>query len=328
MKIRNMIFGLSMIWAGLAHAQWYNQDFELDSFLADSKVVWNGSTGSQHFTDGMLDMKYGWDTAWGGIWSSQWALSKSTYKTVEPSNFTNHLYSNVTGRGSSLSKRSKSNRAYMVGNNHSTIKTNVAYMSSAVISIDITNSLFAYNSMKFGDQFAKKFSHADNDSLILVISTYLVGTKTNEARVILADFRHADTTKNFILDSWQTVYFKNKANCDSMHFELLSSDNGDWGINTPAYFALDNISIDSPEDVQKIEALPLTIMPNPTAGKLNLVNVGSKLTSVKVYTVAGMEVKANFDQQTLDLSGLTSGLYLISAKNDRGQKLFAKVQKL
>ena len=110
-----------------------------------------------------------------------------------------------------------------------------------VKSMEITNSTYAYNSMKFGDTIAKKFNAADKDSLILVISTFMKGQKMESKKVGLADFRFLDTAKNFILGTWQKVNFTQTN--DSVTFEMVSSDNDSLGMNTPAFFAMDNLEV-------------------------------------------------------------------------------------
>ena len=41
----------------------------------------------------------------------------------------------------------------------------------------------------------------------------------------------------------------------TIEFSVASSDTGDYGINTPTYFAMDNIEIDRcPDDPDKIDA--------------------------------------------------------------------------
>jgi hypothetical protein len=56
----------------------------------------------------------------------------------------------------------------------------------------------------------------------------------------LADFRFADNSQDYILDSWGFVDLSALGTVDFLEFDLSSSDNGAFGMNTPGYFALDN----------------------------------------------------------------------------------------
>ena len=59
----------------------------------------------------------------------------------------------------------------------------------------------------------------------------------------LADFRFADNSRDYITDIWDNVDLTGLGLVKSLEFTLTSSDMGDFGMNTPAYFALDSISV-------------------------------------------------------------------------------------
>ena len=46
-----------------------------------------------------------------------------------------------------------------------------------------------------------------------------------------------------VVDSWELVDLSTLGTVYGLSFGLSSSDNGDWGMNTPAYFAMDNLDI-------------------------------------------------------------------------------------
>ncbi len=104
-------------------------------------------------------------------------------------------------------------------------------------SMALTNSTYVYLSMKEGDAFAKKFS--DGDWFKLTISAYdAKAVKTNAMDVYLADFRQG---RHELLNTWKTVDLSSLGKANRLAFEFSSSDNGQWGMNTPAYVCLDNI---------------------------------------------------------------------------------------
>lgn len=101
----------------------------------------------------------------------------------------------------------------------------------------VTNSTYAYLSMKNGDDFAKKFGEGDWFKLH-VQGRDASGNNTQSVEVYLADFRSG---KNDILNTWQWVDLSGLGAVKSLHFDLSSTDNGDWGMNTPSYFCMDDI---------------------------------------------------------------------------------------
>ncbi len=133
---------------------------------------------------------------------------------------------------------------------------------SAPLSVDITNTTYAVLSMEQGDSFAKAFggaSGSDPDYFTLYIfGTDLSGNVlANFLEVQLADFRFADNSQDFILKDWLTVDLAELETAASLHFNLLSSDVGDFGMNTPAYFAMDNLTVSAVPEPSSIVLIGL-----------------------------------------------------------------------
>lgn len=110
----------------------------------------------------------------------------------------------------------------------------------------VTNTTYAYYSMLEGDDFSKKFggdSGADSDFFKLTIEGYNSSeSKTGEVHFYLADYRFADSSKDYIVDEWEWVNLSSLGKVKKLKFLLSSSDNGDFGMNTPGYFAMDNLN--------------------------------------------------------------------------------------
>lgn len=58
----------------------------------------------------------------------------------------------------------------------------------------------------------------------------------------LADYRSAKEADHYCLDTWQWVDLRSLGEVTSIKFSLDGSDSGQWGLNTPAYFCLDNFN--------------------------------------------------------------------------------------
>ena len=107
----------------------------------------------------------------------------------------------------------------------------------------ITNSAYAYTSMKNGDGFAKKF--AKGDWFLLTITGYDADDKvTGTKEYYLADMRE---DMGYIIDDWRYVDLSGLGAVSKIGFELTSSDNGDYGMNTPAYFCFDDFGAEGEE---------------------------------------------------------------------------------
>lgn len=112
-----------------------------------------------------------------------------------------------------------------------------------------TNTTYAALDMLNGSGFSKKFggvSGNDADWFLLTIEGFASGSSTGTVPFYLADYRYADNASDFIVDEWAYVDFSKLGSVDEIRFSLSSSDTGDFGMNTPAYFAMDNLVIPEP----------------------------------------------------------------------------------
>ncbi len=115
-------------------------------------------------------------------------------------------------------------------------------------SVDVTNTTYAALVMLQGDVngFAKKFGGlggTDPDWMRLTIlgldaSDNVLGS----VPFYLADYRNLNGTPDYVVSQWTTIDLAPVRQAKALAFLLESSDVGDFGMNTPAYFALDNLT--------------------------------------------------------------------------------------
>jgi hypothetical protein len=115
------------------------------------------------------------------------------------------------------------------------------------LSVRLTNTTYAALSMRDGDGFAKRFGGPtgnDPDFFRLTVRGFdAVGTPTGAAEFFLADYRFADNSQDYIVSQWTTLDLTLLGVAARLTFALDSTDNGQFGMNTPAYFALDNLTL-------------------------------------------------------------------------------------
>ena len=112
----------------------------------------------------------------------------------------------------------------------------------------VNNTAYTALSMRDGDAFAKKFGGAggtDPDFFLLIVEGRDAGGgSSGTASIYLADFRSSDPAQDFIRQEWTWLDLTALSPATaSLHFTLSSSDNGTFGMNTPAYFALDTLRV-------------------------------------------------------------------------------------
>ncbi len=303
---------------------------------ADSGQLINGSKGDKSFKlhsqgGGIVSyMPILWDTSFGGYWAAGWAISKKIDGSVGKSDFSKHLYCAKPGYGSEKNVQGKyKGTTFAVGMNKSYILSPTNPLKGFFSTLKIANTTYAYNSMKNGDAFAKKFggiSGNDADSFILKIGFYNKGKLLSKLSVILADYRFADNSKDYILDSWQTVFCAKQGVgqsgfIDSTVFELQSSDNGSFGMNTPGFFAIDELGTDLWVNVMPIPTLLALSYPNPSKDKVRIETTGM-MDKIEIVDVLGKRVyqENGLNMRAFDvlISDWASGLYQVKITTSLG----------
>ncbi|MEA2068436.1 MAG: DUF4465 domain-containing protein [Verrucomicrobiota bacterium] len=104
------------------------------------------------------------------------------------------------------------------------------------------NTTYAALDMLNGSSFSRAFTTASNDWFKLTIEGFDDGGATQgTVDFLLADYTGATGS---IVDEWTFVDLSSLgANVKSLGFALSSTDNGAFGMNTPNYFAMDNLTV-------------------------------------------------------------------------------------
>ncbi len=116
--------------------------------------------------------------------------------------------------------------------------------ASVVSGLYVANTTYAGLAMLNGEGPATKFGGAsgdDADWFLLTITGKNDGGSTGTVEFYLADYSFVDNSQDYIVDTWELVDTSSLGIVDSLEFTLSSSDMGQFGMNTPAYFALDTV---------------------------------------------------------------------------------------
>ena len=290
-------------------------DFEAHPLSAESYD--NGSAGGGDFVFTDVTFTNYYDTAWGS-WNG-FSISNITDNIT--SGWGNQ-YSAYTGMGSDGSEN------YAVFYPWGQIS---GFPSDPMIRIDslkITNTAYAAIAMRDGDAFSKKFgspngadgnpdgTNGEDYYRVWVIGEdYMFGQK-DSVEFYLADFRFADSTQDYIVDGWVNIDLSNFSfNVHHIDFRLESSDNGAWGMNTPAYFAVDDITYSGYWGIKETEANAISMYPNP-ANEVVIIDGGEGELSVMTMNGKIMQTIEHNGTSTLNVVDLNAGIYIISVENN------------
>jgi len=209
---------------------------DLESLTTGSVSYWNGSDKTGEFNSSGIKFQNNFDasySSWGGFGYSQKAdISTSgvgnQYSVYDAGNGTNKFaiyYAPYTGDA------------------FASFPLGAEYMIS---SVSVCNSTYTALCMKNGDTgFSKKFGGTtgnDKDWFkMTIIGFNVAGDSVKSVDFYLADYSSDDNLKDYIINKWTTVDLRPLGKINKMTFRFTSTDNGAWGMNTPAYACLDNI---------------------------------------------------------------------------------------
>src|SRR5579863_5045616 len=266
--MKRIFFSIVLVFtAFISNAQTTVSSF--DTLPLGVDTFWDGTLTSTGFSDGDAFFTNSFDTAtYSGVLYDLWsgfAYSNMVYPDTSihsDSVLTNAMqFSTVTGSG--YGGNGNLAVAYDQGNTKIYLTGNAK--GGIVSGFYSTNTEYVYLSMKYGDQFEPAFSYSKKDSFVLKITGWYHGSPIGDTvRFYLADFRDTLVSPG-ILTSWQWVDITSLGNADSLIFSFASSQTGQFGINTPTYFAMDNFTTEGITGIRELAAntIDASAYPNP-----------------------------------------------------------------
>lgn len=306
-------------------AQFTTVDFE-DLTLPAVDTFYNGADGAEQFTSngvvfGNSFEDFGTYVVWSGF-----SYSNMTDNTTAG---TNNQYSSFAGNGANNSEN------YALYNSGDTL-----YLPSPSDfgNVSIVNTTYAGISMRDGDQFGKQFgspndANGDPDGTngedYFYITVY--GWDDNDelvdsTEIYLADYQSADANDHYILDEWTDFNLADLNGSNYLTFGFTSSDVGDFGINTPKYFALDNLEYKTSTVGIQEASMDISVYPNPASKN---VHIESEKGTLRLMDLKGrtLNEREHFGSSLIQVGYLPSGIYLIQLETKREtvtKKLFVK----
>ena len=133
--------------------------------------------------------------------------------------------------------------AFSMGDTRSYIKFEDTDQTATFNGFYVNNSTYAYLAMRDGYYVASPLE-PDNGWFKLVVEGIKPdGSSSGKVVEYLADFQSTAVLPG-ILDYWKWVDLTPLGNeVNAIRFDVAGSDSGDYGLNTPAYFCFDDLSV-------------------------------------------------------------------------------------
>lgn len=207
--------------------------------------VWEGvNTNNTFQSQYMVFSHEGETSAWGLLWNG-FTPARVSDTTVQ-SDWLSHQFQIMTG-GGMAGKGTPYIVAFWDTQENFTTPADerscrITYQKSATdapqpfrpLSVYVQNTAYAYYTMLEGNNYAKKFGPED----YLILRAYGVhadGTYSGTMVYLARDGK--------IVDDWTLFDLSSLGEVNEIFFTMESSDEGQWGMNTPSYFALDCLTV-------------------------------------------------------------------------------------
>ena len=246
-----------------------------------------------------------------GFWSG-YAISADTNTTTP--GFTNQ-YSSIVGSGANGTTHYTVGYVYDPEFIYPTGKA----VGKPMIGFYVTNTTYAYLSMRDGDAFAKKFggeTGTDPDFFMLTIKKYQGGAISDDSiNVYLADYRSPNSAKDYILDEWKYIDLTTLGEVDSLVMQVKSSDVGAFGMNTPAYVCFDEISTDNLLSASGLQTSDYDLIVGPNPAKESIHFTTPAKGKYSIINMQGHEIWSQLLEEgnhVVQVSQFPTGMYVIS----------------
>jgi hypothetical protein len=182
------------------------------------------------------------------------------------------------------------------------------YVSCTYTGSNLTGVVF-----KFGGA-----SGNDPDFLSVTISSWKNNGNAGDTSitVYLADFRDANNANDYILNTWKWVDLSVFGAVDSFGFNFYSSDTGDFGINTPLYFCIDNFGDKATGIAKANKNVGINMYPNPAQNTLHIA-CNEKIEAIEIFNLNGVSVLQSEDTN-LNIDALIPGIYIVHVQHAFG----------
>lgn len=211
-----------------------------DDLSLGAESYWNGSDGLGGFVSGSATFNNNYNPtymSWDGFAYSNITDTSSSGWTAQ--------YNAITGGGEGGSANYGIGFDPTASGFGTELPTMTLNTAGIIDGLYVTNNNYAYYSMLNGDAYSKNFGGDSSDDpdwfLLTITGKDASGAVVDSVGFYLADYRFADNSQDYIVNTWEYVDLTELGIVKSLEFSLSSSDVGGYGMNTPAYFAMDTV---------------------------------------------------------------------------------------
>lgn len=199
---------------------------------------------------------------------------------------------------------------YLVGYPKSEITFNTG-KSYELVGAYFTLNTYTFYSILYGDSFSRAFTDGD----LLTLTIHGVDSEENEKslEITLASFENGCLNA---ATNWKYVDLSCLGVVDEIYFTMNSTDSGQYGMNTPAYFCLDKLSVKE-VDQSSVKTQSLAKRSSITYNRNEkIISLENEAFAI-VYDSLGHVVMSSDGNRSFSVAHLPAGIYVVKSGSDR-----------
>jgi hypothetical protein len=188
------------------------------------------------------------------------------------------------------------------------------------VGVYLNSHPWPYYDNLYGGAYSRALNQEGDYFKVTITGLNVAGEETGTAvEYLLAEYRDGELLQS---TAWEWVDLSPLGKVNSLKFTLTSTDVGDYGMNTAAYFCLDKLQVRTAGADGIIAPLPATVQiyPNPVADQLTV--AGSAIRQISVVDLGGRliyQLQANGQPQlTIPVSQWGKGVYIVRITDATG----------
>lgn len=177
----------------------------------------------------------------------------------------------------------------------------------------------------YGDDFTRRFT--TGDSLKLIVHG-VNGDTESSIEYNFADYSDTNEANHYMQSDWQWVDLSTLGEVTSIYFTMKSTDSGQFGDNTAAYFNIDRLIVTAkketvapPTGLENVNDNSISIYPNPA---YDVIYVSAEAAEATIYSIDGQLIATkHVVNGAINITDIAQGVYIIriNGKTERFIKL-------
>ncbi|MDR2469430.1 MAG: DUF4465 domain-containing protein [Tannerella sp.] len=159
--------------------------------------------------------------------------------------------------------------------------------TSEAIGVYLNSHPWPYYSNLYGDPFARALDQEGDYYKVIISGRNEADEETGKVEYLFAEYKDGKLRQS---KEWEWVDLSPLGKINRLMFQLTSTDTGEWGMNTPAYFCMDKLQVKTSGSNGIVLPVVASARAFPNPADDRLIITGTAIRDVTVHDLSGRTV--------------------------------------